>query len=77
MLGNNRYSENVVDLTARSQHRPEEKETRVEKSRYEDDIKFVDDEDDDEDGKLERGGNIILADNKQQHSVTTRTVISE
>jgi hypothetical protein len=76
MLGNNRYSEKVVDLTARSQHRPEEKETHVEKSPYEDDIKFVDDEDDDEDGKLERGGNIILTDNKQ-HSMTTRTVISE
>jgi hypothetical protein len=76
MLGNNCYSEKVVDLTARLQHQPEEKETHVEKSPYEDDIKFVDDEDDDEDGRLERG-NTILADKKQQHSMTSRTVISE
>jgi hypothetical protein len=76
LLENNRYSEKVVDLTARSQHRPEEKETHVEKSSYEDDIKFADDEDDDDDGKLERG-NIILADNKQQHNMTTKKVISE
>lgn len=67
-LGNNCYSEKDVSLTARLQHRPEEKETQVEKSPYEDDIKFVDDEDDDEDEKLERGS-IILADNKQRHSM--------
>jgi hypothetical protein len=64
MLGNNRYSEKDVRLNARSQHRPEEKETQVEKSSYEDDIKFVDDEDDEEDEKLGRGV-IILADNKR------------
>jgi hypothetical protein len=68
MLGKNRYSEKDVGLTTRSQHRPEEKETQVEKSPYEDDIKFVDDEDDDEDEKLEQGS-IILADNKQRHSM--------
>lgn len=70
-LRNNRYSEKDVGLTARSQHQPEEKETQVEKSPYEDDIKFVDDEDDDEDEKLETG-NIILADNKQRHSMKNK-----
>ncbi|PNF30742.1 hypothetical protein B7P43_G06106, partial [Cryptotermes secundus] len=70
-LRNNRYSEKDVGLTARSQHRPEEKETQVEKSPYEDDIKFVDDEDDDEDEKQERGS-IILTDNKQRHSMKNK-----
>jgi len=71
MLGNNHYFENDGNLTARWHHRPEEKETRVEKSpssespEEEDDIKFVDDEDEDDD-KPETGV-VIMADNKQRH----------
>jgi len=68
ILGSNRYFGKDSTLTTRWQNRPGEKETRVEKSLDEDDIKFVDDEDDDEDDKLGRGI-VIMADNKQQHIV--------
>ena len=67
-LQNNGYFEKDVDVDARVQHRPEEKETQVEKSPYEDDIKFVDDEDEEEDENLGQDI-IIVADNKQRHDV--------
>jgi hypothetical protein len=67
-LQSNGYFEKDGNLDARVQCRPGEKETQVEKSPYEDDIKFVDDEDEEEDEKL--GHDIIIvADNKQQHGV--------
>jgi hypothetical protein len=68
MVGNNRYFGKDGNLTTRWQNRPGEKETRVEKSLDAEDIKFVDDEDDEEDDKLGQSI-VIMADNKQQHSM--------
>lgn len=68
MVRNNQCFIKDSNLTTRWQNGLGEKETRVEKSLEEDDIKFADDEDDEEDGKLV-GGIVIMANNKQQHSV--------
>jgi hypothetical protein len=68
MVRNKRYVGRDSNLATKRQNRPGEKETRVEKSLNDDDIKFADDEDDEEDEKLGRGI-IIMADNKQQQSV--------
>ena len=65
---NNHQLGKAGNSDARVQFRPGEKETHVEKSPYEDDIKFVDDEDEDQDEKM--GQDIMnVADNKQQQSV--------